>query len=72
MAAHLLGGRLAIASGVGGWGLAVHDGEACLATAIRLSLRGQGAASPVLHSTFCVPRRTNRPAKGRRRAETVR
>ena len=27
-------------------------GEACLATAIRLSFRGQGAASPVLHSTF--------------------
>jgi hypothetical protein len=37
-------------------------GGACLATAIRPSLRGQGAPSHVQHSTFRVPPRRNRPA----------
>jgi len=37
-------------------------GGACLATAIRPSLHGQGAPSHAQHSTFCVPHRRNRPA----------
>ena len=47
-------------------------GEACLATAIRLSLSAAKVLPFVLLSSFCVPRRTNRPAKGRRRAKTAR
>jgi probable HAF family extracellular repeat protein len=38
--------------------------EACLATAIRPSLHGQGAPSRARHSTFCVPQRSSRPASG--------
>jgi hypothetical protein len=37
---------------------------ACLATAIRPSLHGQGAPSRARHSTFCVPQRSSRPASG--------
>jgi hypothetical protein len=45
-------------------------GGACLATAIRPSLRGQRAPSHALHSTFCVPHRRNRPASDPKIGET--